>query len=169
VTDTSGKTYTVQKLTAKYTAEGAWLGGRPEESDTVLHIRLFITKDRISTQDYAGVAFRNVHRIFFRSFKGSAIPVELKQALGCADGDAPIRVERRDGSVLLLGPRALVEMDPAGNQSKRIDINEFSLSAREEQGQRISLDGFCGRAKDEAGNLGDFWIPINETTSIEFE
>jgi hypothetical protein len=88
-------------------------------------------------------------------FEGGSVPEELNEVF---EGQKPIRIEMRDGSVILLSSTLLVEMDAEGNQTKAVEMDRFRFEAGETQGQKITLDGFSGRAKTESGKEGDFWI-----------
>jgi hypothetical protein len=152
IIDTDGNAYNVGDLEAKYTAGGMWLGSRPTRIKKSLSIVLYTTKDRITTTEDLKVPFASMRRLVF---EGGSVPEELNEVF---EGQKPIRIEMRDGSVILLSSTLLVEM-----------VDRFRFEAGETQGQKITLDGFSGRAKTESGKEGDFWISLSETRSIKFE
>jgi len=165
VKDTEGKTYKVQSLHAKYRAGGSWLGRRPEETSSSLKIVFSMTKDRVETTEEVEFEFAKLRRIVL---KNADIPAEIKPTLNNS-GRENIRIERRDGTVILLGNLAMIEVDANGKQIKRTDFNSYSFKAGEIQGQYITLDGFGGHSRTSDGKEGDFWITEWETASIEFE
>lgn len=162
VVDTNGKTYEVTDLSAKYTAGGMWIGSRPERIRESLFIVLYFVKDRITTTEELEIPFASMRRLVF---SGAPLPEEFKEIF---EGQAPIRIDMWDGTVILLSGNLLVEIDAQGNQTKAVEFDSYSFKAGETQGQDITLDGFSGRAKTENGKEGDFWISDYETQSIEF-
>jgi hypothetical protein len=164
IIDTDGNAYKVWDLEAKYTAGGLWIGSRPTRIKKSLFIVLYTTKDRITTTEDLEVPFASMRRLVF---EGGSVPEELNEVF---EGQEPIRIEMRDGYVILLSDTFLVEMDAEGNQTKAVELDRFSFEAGETQGgSKITLSGFCGRGKTESGKEGDFWITHSETRSIKFE
>ena len=164
VVDTSGKAYTVTNLIAKYTAGGMWIGffSRPTAFMTGLNIRLYFTKDRVTTTEMLMVPFDSMRRLVF---EGASVPGELEEVF---EGQEPIRIEMRDGSIILLFKTLLIEMDAEGNQTKVVEMDRYLFWAGKDE-KDITLDGFSGRAKTESGEEGDFWIYRYKTQSIEFK
>ncbi|MBA7686587.1 hypothetical protein ES703_95037 [subsurface metagenome] len=163
VVDTDGKTYKVEGLKAKYTAGGTWIGGRPTTIKESLFIVFEITENRVTFEEKLEIPFASVRRFVF---KGASVPGDLKDIFRTTE---PIRIEKLDGSIILLSQVLLIERDAEGNQVKKLELHKYSFRAGKTQGQSIILNGFSGRSKTESGKKGDFWIPLGETCSIEFE
>jgi len=163
VVDTDGKTYKVEGLKAKYTAGGVWIGVRPTTIKESLFIVFEITENRVTFEEELEIPFASVRRFVF---KGASVPDDLKDIFKRTE---PIRIEKLDGSIILLSKVLLIERDAEGNQVKKLELHKYSFRAGKTQGQSIILDGFSGRSKTESGKKGDFWILLGETCSIEFE
>jgi hypothetical protein len=165
VKDTKGKAYKVVSLYARYTAEGGWIGSRPKHTEASLLISLYTTKDRVTTEEKIEFDFKKVRRFIF---KNADVPNELQRAFA-ADAGEPMRIELRDGTVILLGRKVLIEIGAGGKQTKRIDFDNRIFKAGETQDNSITFDSFQGRARTEDGKEGDFHIGLDETASIDFE
>ena len=162
VVDTDGKTYKVEGLKAKYTAGGTWIGEIPTVIRESLFIVFEITENRVTFEEKLEIPFASVRRFVF---KGASVPDDLKDIFK----RKPIRIEKLDGSIILLSKVLLIERDAEGNQVKKLELHKYSFRVAKTQGQSITLDGFSGRSKTESGKKGDFWILLGETCSIEFE
>lgn len=160
VTDTSGKTFRVEKLRALYTAGGTWMGSRPKRETNSLSIVISIAKDRVTTKEEIDIPFSSIKKL---SRGDGEVPENLKKFLVVGP---PTRIEKRDGTVLLFDYTYWFEFDATGQETRRLKIDHLSMKVGETQGEEIGFDGFKGRAKNSDGQEGDFWISWDEVRNI---
>ena len=165
VTDSNGKAYRIVNLSAKYVPGGTWLGTRPDRIESSLLLSLFATRDRVTTEEKIELVFEKIRRIVLKNAERAVERQPAPKGVAAK----PIRVELRDGSVKLLGQKALTTLGADGKQASNTEFDSYSLKAGEAQGQSVMLSGFVGRARTSDGKEGDFWIPLAETATIEFE
>ena len=162
VVNTSGEAYKVTDLYARYRATGTWIPRAPQVETDDLYF--YLEQDPDTTIERFSFPFASLQRVVF---KGAFVPEELK---GVFEGQEPIRIELRDGTLILLSNTLLVEMDAEGTQTEILEMDRYSFrSGQKSNGQKHLLRGFGGLTITESGEESDFWISLYHTRSIEFE
>jgi hypothetical protein len=164
VVDTNGKVYQVSDFKAEYLAEGMWLKGfHPEKCETTLYVLLTTEDNRVETTDQLDLPFASIRKL---TLSGATAPGAF---LALFTGSDLTRVDLRDGTLVLFSPALAVWIDANGRKTKEIVLKQYALAASREDGLKLPLTEFRGRAKNSAGKEGKFSIPVSETSAVDFK
>jgi hypothetical protein len=152
VTDREGKSSEVSDLTAVYAAAGYIMGPEPKRAKSILVVLSF-HEGRVWTHEELSYSFDSIRSIEF--------------------DDHPTRIERRDGSKVLLfwdtkmNKLVLTDTDAAGNV-KRTVCDEVHFFAGVAETHPFTLVAFAGRGRSASGREGAFYILESDVRRIEF-
>jgi hypothetical protein len=150
VIDTSGKAYNVTGLYAKYKPGGIWVGSGPTYLISNLSVSLvYLEDDFITTTEKLDLPFSVLKSIEFQNGGSTALITMIN--------DTQIFINS-----------TFFEEKAFNGNLKRFQIRSSEFSSGKVQGQTKLLRGFSGRAMAKSGREGDFYIPLENTSKIEF-
>jgi hypothetical protein len=155
-------THQVTDLRAEYKASGNYFPSAPVWRLDALDIVVATEEGRATMSEKIEVLFTDARRLVFH---GALVPDDLEPLF---KGSDPTRIEKRDGSLLLLSNKYLVEVDPRGTVTRKVHTAGYSFSINGTMNSWF-LFMFSGGTRTSSGGRAQFEIGFHYVRSIEFK